>query len=243
MKVTSLLASEFVFYAFSYNIGFRLTADKESGMTYHFVSFHWFLFAIYFAIPWVKFLWTYERFYIFLSHWFAISVHTIKGIILLASEHLKIPKSMQSEITMLVFAGMALLFMAAIVWDLGVWFDFEDPSFDFITFSSIERVNKEILEKRRKRLFELLPCIKLIKELYAEYETCSIWLRNYIESEIIKILPNWYHLFHIECIRNWFLKTNICPYCRSKSTYDDVWKISNMTESELISKLRKRRGI
>ena len=150
MKITSLLASEFAFYTFSYDIGFKLIADKESGMTYHFMSFHCLLFILFFIIPCLRFLCSYEKFYIFLSHWFAISVHTIKGIIMLASEHLKLQKNMQSEVTLLIFAGMALLFVAAIVCDLGVWFDFEDPSFDFITFSSIDKVNKEILEKTKK---------------------------------------------------------------------------------------------
>ena len=45
--------------------------------------------------------------------------------------------------------------------------------------------------------------------------TCAICLSSYNEGDILKILPNCRHIFHIDCISQWLMEhSNLCPLCR-----------------------------
>lgn len=45
--------------------------------------------------------------------------------------------------------------------------------------------------------------------------TCAICLSSYNEGDILKILPNCDHIFHIDCISQWLTEhSNLCPLCR-----------------------------
>lgn len=161
-KITSLFASELAFYAFSYSLSSEDKADGTSSQARHFISFHIFLVVMFFVIPCLKFLCMYEKFSMFVSHCFTISIHSIKGIILLAKDQYNTKNYGYSEVLMMLFAGMGLLYAAAVIWNLGIWFDFEDPSFDaFVNFSTHDSVNDEIKLKRRQNLINLIPCIRM----------------------------------------------------------------------------------
>lgn len=238
-RITSLLVLELALYVSSYRIGFYKTKDFYTSQAYHFMLFHCCLFLIFFIIPCLKCIWMFEKFYMFLFHCVAISMHSIRGIIMLASEQIKLQQHLYAKITVIIFAGMLLLFWAAIAWDLGLWFDFEDPSFgSFINYSTFESVNKDIHFKRRQNLIDMIPWIKFTRDLLSEWEIWSVWLRNYIENELIKILPNCYHLFHIDCILKWFMRSNQCPYWRSQPNYYDIMKLSKLSQDELHQKVR-----
>jgi hypothetical protein len=45
--------------------------------------------------------------------------------------------------------------------------------------------------------------------------TCAICLSSYNEGDVLKILPNCHHIFHIDCISQWLTEhSNLCPLCR-----------------------------
>ncbi len=44
-------------------------------------------------------------------------------------------------------------------------------------------------------------------------EICSICLENYRKKEKM-IRLNCHHIFHTQCIQDWFLNKNTCPLCR-----------------------------
>uniref|UniRef100_A0ACD5ZD65 Uncharacterized protein n=1 Tax=Avena sativa TaxID=4498 RepID=A0ACD5ZD65_AVESA len=43
---------------------------------------------------------------------------------------------------------------------------------------------------------------------------CSICLGEYIEKEILRIMPTCRHNFHLSCIDTWLQKQTTCPICR-----------------------------
>jgi len=45
--------------------------------------------------------------------------------------------------------------------------------------------------------------------------TCAICISSCNEGDILKILPNCHHIFHIDCISQWLTEhSNLCPLCR-----------------------------
>ncbi|RZC84181.1 hypothetical protein C5167_046968 [Papaver somniferum] len=61
--------------------------------------------------------------------------------------------------------------------------------------------------------------------LYAEVTTqnnkhnasscCSICLADYANNDMLRLLPNCGHLFHLKCVDPWLLQHPSCPICRS----------------------------
>lgn len=48
-----------------------------------------------------------------------------------------------------------------------------------------------------------------------EQKTCSICLSEFNKDEVALILPECEHLFHEECIKEWFKRNHFCPFCRN----------------------------
>lgn len=45
--------------------------------------------------------------------------------------------------------------------------------------------------------------------------SCSICLADYNSTDIIRLLPDCGHLFHLKCVDPWLLQHPTCPICRS----------------------------
>lgn len=45
-------------------------------------------------------------------------------------------------------------------------------------------------------------------------DKCSICINNYEETEIVSVLSNCKHMFHLECITEWVKYKQECPMCR-----------------------------
>ncbi|GLJ39276.1 hypothetical protein SUGI_0801540 [Cryptomeria japonica] len=45
---------------------------------------------------------------------------------------------------------------------------------------------------------------------------CVICLREFVEGERVRVLPNCAHCFHVECIDRWFVSHSLCPICRTR---------------------------
>lgn len=44
---------------------------------------------------------------------------------------------------------------------------------------------------------------------------CSICLADYIEADLVLLLPNCGHFFHVDCVDHWLRLRATCPMCRS----------------------------
>ncbi|KAL7109104.1 hypothetical protein ACP275_06G154400 [Erythranthe tilingii] len=45
--------------------------------------------------------------------------------------------------------------------------------------------------------------------------TCSICLADYKDSDLLRLLPECCHLFHLKCVDPWLLLHPTCPVCRN----------------------------
>ncbi|KAK7256173.1 hypothetical protein RIF29_29610 [Crotalaria pallida] len=68
--------------------------------------------------------------------------------------------------------------------------------------------DEEIVTSIRHKTFELVN-----KETIENKEACGICQEDYVNGEKIGQL-DCSHKFHIDCIRNWLVRKNICPSCK-----------------------------
>ncbi|KAF5770518.1 putative transcription factor C2H2 family [Helianthus annuus] len=45
--------------------------------------------------------------------------------------------------------------------------------------------------------------------------SCSICLADYVATDMVRLLPECGHLFHVECIDTWLKVHRTCPVCRN----------------------------
>ncbi|XP_039054520.1 RING-H2 finger protein ATL74-like [Hibiscus syriacus] len=54
-------------------------------------------------------------------------------------------------------------------------------------------------------------------ESTSEVESCAICLEEYVKGEKVRVLPRCKHMFHKECIEEWFEVPSLhCPICRDR---------------------------
>lgn len=46
------------------------------------------------------------------------------------------------------------------------------------------------------------------------HTVCAICLLDFVDGDLLKVLPACYHTFHIECIDAWLVSRSSCPTCR-----------------------------
>ncbi|KAJ9159707.1 hypothetical protein P3X46_025186 [Hevea brasiliensis] len=47
--------------------------------------------------------------------------------------------------------------------------------------------------------------------------SCSICLAEYSDSDVLRLLPDCDHLFHVQCVDQWLKLHPTCPICRNSS--------------------------
>ncbi|XP_021755322.1 RING-H2 finger protein ATL56-like [Chenopodium quinoa] len=65
----------------------------------------------------------------------------------------------------------------------------------------------------------------LPKSRFKGSEVCAICLDNLLEGEICRVLPGCNHVFHLNCVDEWILKSPVCPdkqYVASSKLYMSV---------------------
>ncbi|KAF3320247.1 RING-H2 finger protein ATL16-like protein [Carex littledalei] len=50
------------------------------------------------------------------------------------------------------------------------------------------------------------------------FHECAVCINEFQEGEIIRLLPNCFHVFHLDCIDVWLQSNANCPLCRSPIT-------------------------
>uniref|UniRef100_A0A5B7B2X3 RING-type domain-containing protein n=1 Tax=Davidia involucrata TaxID=16924 RepID=A0A5B7B2X3_DAVIN len=61
-----------------------------------------------------------------------------------------------------------------------------------------------------------IPTMKFNREAFSSMEDaqCTICLGEYQEKEVLRIMPQCGHNFHLSCIDIWLRKQSTCPVCR-----------------------------
>ena len=100
--------------------------------------------------------------------------------------------------------------------------------------------NPEELEATRVMLFTRLESITYDKTVNGDMEPCAIWYSDYVDGDLLKVLPKCKHSFHQECIEKWVLKARnrsvLCPLCKidikeELDTQDQISQVSSHDES------------
>ncbi|KAF5731693.1 RING-H2 finger protein ATL5-like isoform X2 [Tripterygium wilfordii] len=65
-------------------------------------------------------------------------------------------------------------------------------------------------------LVAAIPTVRYNQEAFSSIEDaqCSICLGEYQEAEVLRIMPQCGHNFHVSCIDIWLRKQSTCPVCR-----------------------------
>lgn len=70
----------------------------------------------------------------------------------------------------------------------------------------------------------LLPTF-IFKKMNQDTKTteleCSVCLSALEEGEMVRVLPNCDHIFHVECIEKWLSSNSTCPLCRAEAEPPD----------------------
>ncbi|XVF33412.1 hypothetical protein REPUB_Repub17cG0166500 [Reevesia pubescens] len=87
-------------------------------------------------------------------------------------------------------------------------------------FQTESRIDLEQPEPRIRGLEPVvvaaIPTLMFNREAFssAEDAQCSICLGEYLEKEVLRIMPKCGHNFHLSCIDVWLRKQSTCPICR-----------------------------
>jgi len=203
----------------------------------HFIIFQDWLFIIFSILPAMGGFFMSERIQIFNFHCIIIAIHTINGVILVVAGKHEIDPQFFVSVACLVFIGW--IFTAWVSIMLLVAYcsgDFEtifDEQFLNIDNSTNRRLDENFMEH-----FENINTLIYHKYISLNNNSCPICLWDYQEDEALKILPGCYHTFHQECIQNWFKNQLKCPFCRIAITKEQINKDKDMTEEDLIKKVK-----
>ncbi|CAA3018134.1 RING-H2 finger ATL67-like [Olea europaea subsp. europaea] len=87
-------------------------------------------------------------------------------------------------------------------------------------FEIDSRIDLQMPERRANGLqpgvVAAIPKLMFNREAFSSTEDmqCTICLAEYQEREVLRIMPNCGHSFHLSCIDIWLRKQSTCPVCR-----------------------------
>ncbi|XP_059286424.1 E3 ubiquitin-protein ligase ATL6-like [Lycium ferocissimum] len=66
---------------------------------------------------------------------------------------------------------------------------------------------------------------------------CAVCLNEFEDEETLRLLPNCYHVFHLECIDAWLAFRTTCPVCRAnlKKKLGEVRKLVQQTDTNSVT--------
>ncbi|GMI76801.1 Arabidopsis Toxicos en Levadura 24 [Hibiscus trionum] len=59
-----------------------------------------------------------------------------------------------------------------------------------------------------------LPCHVMLDEIKETIINCTICLQDIKLGEMVRSLPNCWHMFHLVCVDKWLIRQGSCPVCR-----------------------------
>ena len=212
----------------------------------HFIIFQDVLFIIFSILPAMGSIFGSERVAIFIFHWSMIGIHTINGIVLIWTGKGLVDQQYFVSVACLVFIGCIFSSCIAIMLTVAYWTSDFDSIFDDQFINMDSRSNSHRPQRLTEDFlgdFENINTLIFKKYMNLNNKCWPIWLGDYQDGDTLKILPNWYHTFHTEWIKNWFRNQLKCPFWRVNIKREDIEKDRNMDESEIIDKIKASESV
>lgn len=91
--------------------------------------------------------------------------------------------------------------------------------------------------KKKEQIIRSLPTI--IYQEYYKFKTKSwdIWDKEFASGESLKVYPDWYHIFHSDCIKQYYQKRECWPIDENSIDLEDLNKMKATFEADLIKRL------
>lgn len=70
-----------------------------------------------------------------------------------------------------------------------------------------------------KTLLRSLPRLAYKADVNGKLQECAICLMEYVDGDVIRVLPHCGHTFHMNCVDTWLNCHSSCPSCRHILTY------------------------
>ncbi|KAD3337531.1 hypothetical protein E3N88_33051 [Mikania micrantha] len=90
---------------------------------------------------------------------------------------------------------------------------------------------------------QTIPIITYNKPLLTDDQTeCAVCLGDVENGDMVRLLPNCNHLFHVKCIDEWFVGHASCPVCRVPWLHRCYWSVKDesVTRFQRVSSKVKR---
>lgn len=167
-----------------------------------------------------------------------ITLLTVFGIVywLLYHEKMKPKITDISFIEHLIAAWVVVLAIILILIYLWRQGKKEDPTWGGkINISRLDTAKDD--KKQKEALIRSLPTI--IYQDYHNFKTkeWAIWDREFSSGESLKVFPEWYHLFHSDCIKQWYLKRGTWPVDELSIDKDELNTMKATFEADLVKRL------
>ena len=104
-----------------------------------------------------------------------------------------------------------------------------------------EHDDAEVIPFDNSITFDHLPSIIYNKYLDISSNTWCIWLCEYEDGDVLKVLPDWFHHFHLSCIKQWFSTRKWWPIDKKRVTREAIQAARSLnTEQKLFAKIKLR---
>lgn len=94
-------------------------------------------------------------------------------------------------------------------------------------------------EGRLSNLFEKINTVIFKQYMNLKEKLCPIWLEDYKEDDILKVIPGWNHTYHDSCFQTWFERNQKWPLWNNKITPKLIKEAQTIKQETLELKIQK----
>lgn len=229
-----------LFYGVLWMIALASWREPENVHAMHYILEQDLLFIMFSLLPVLTILPINDRNMIFMIHVSAIFVHSWMGVYILLFEQDTIDHKYYIGVIILTSVGyLFVLLLGLTIYYGGFGSNFTllfDEELEVIDFLRSQRTHN-VMDSNFNDAFNKIHTVIYEPYLILKNKTCPICLVEYNKKDVIKILPNWYHTFHMACIESWF-RTNLnWPFWRQVITREEIDKMERHNDSSIIRKI------
>lgn len=234
------LITVMVFYVLLWTLAYATWREQRNVHAMQYILEQDLLFIMFSLLPVLSILPVYERNMIFVIHVAVISFHSSIGVYLLL--FWKGLLDAKYYIGVLILTSVGYLFVILLGFTIyyggfgnnfSLLFEEENDLFEFLRAQR----NQNIMDSNFNDAFDKIKTVIYEPYLVLKNKTWPICLIEYIKKDVIKIMPNCYHTFHVQWIEHWF-RTNLnWPFWRQVITRERIDMMQDHSDSSILKKI------